>query len=52
MDVNSFVSDNSEGSERHGRENLSCLRGYINHHEQNVFCLFLFEKEGFITCSK
>lgn len=41
MDVNSFISDNSEGSGRYDRGNLSCLRGYVKHHEQGSFGLFV-----------
>ena len=36
MDVNDSFCDDSEGSEKHGGGNLSCLRGYLNHPEQTI----------------
>ena len=36
MDVNSFVCEDSEGIEEHGREKLNHLRGYPNNHKQTL----------------
>lgn len=33
MDVNDSDSEDSEGSEEHGRENIYHLRDYLNHHQ-------------------
>ena len=34
MDVNDSASEDSGRSKEHSRENIYCLREYINHHEQ------------------
>ena len=33
---NSSAGEDSDGSEEHYRENLYCLRQYLNHHKQTV----------------
>lgn len=36
LDANNCANEDSEGSEKHSRENINCLRLYLNHHEQIV----------------
>ena len=36
LDTNNSTNEDSEGNEKHRRENINCLRLYLNHHEQIV----------------
>lgn len=36
VDANNSANEGLEGNEKHGRENINCLRLYLNRHEQTV----------------